>query len=123
MRSCSERSGPTRTVLQHLLVLVVLVVAAVLTGRLGGKTETWVGFSAVFTHIVRLSSSHLLLEDVSDHMTDLLEVSRVPADLLLAGLDQAVHGFQDAHDDLPLAVHPHLFHETRKNQVQKLQQG
>lgn len=59
-----------------------------------------------------LCSPHLFLEDVQDDVADLLEARRVLENLLLAGFNDIVHGFQDAHHDLALVLRPNRFQEA-----------
>lgn len=72
---------------------------------------------------ISLPSSHLFLQHVTDDMADLLKVRRVFENLLLAGLDDIVHGFQDAHHNLALMLCSHRFHKARKHHIQQFQEG
>lgn len=62
---------------------------------------------------------HLLLQDVVDDHADLPQVRGVYENLLLARLDDAVHGFQDAHHNLAFGFRPHVFHEARDDDLQE----
>ncbi|TNN84729.1 hypothetical protein EYF80_005144 [Liparis tanakae] len=59
---------------------------------------------------------------ITDGVADSLKVFGVFEGLLLAGLDDIIHGVQDAHHNLALGLYSHCSHKAGKHHIQQLQE-
>lgn len=104
-----------------MVFIISFITTTVLTNGLSREKDNGRGFSngTLSQHTsVSYPRSHLFFEHMPDDIADVLKAGRVSENLLLAGLDDAVHGFQNTHYDLALRLCSHRLQKARKYNVQ-----